>query len=90
MHSPGVKRRNIDVILGDTTDDVIKLLEILDIKYTKVQTHGEGNSKLFQLYRSVFETVSIKYSDSPAAIFIDEDVELAPDVLSLMSPTLYL
>ena len=84
LESPGVKKDNIEVMLGDTTEDVVMLLQLLNIKYTKLQTRGEGNSKLFQLYRSVFETVAVKYSDSPAAIFMDEDVEVAPDFFSLM------
>ena len=85
LTSPGVRKQNIEVFLGDTSDSVVKFLELLDVKYTKIPVSGQGNSKLFQYYRSVYAAVAQKYNSSTAVIFLDEDVEVSPDFFSLMS-----
>ena len=98
LKSPGVRKQNIEVFLGDTSKSVVEFLDIIDVKHSKIPVSGEGNSKLFQYYRSVYERVTKKYTTATAVIFLDEDVEVAPDFFSYMrqvipllhlDPTLY-
>ena len=85
LNSPGVRKSNIEVMLGDITPEVIELLDIMNLSYKRVHMRGKGNGKLFQFYRSVFEHASKSYANSSAVIFLDEDVEVSRDFFSFMS-----
>ena len=93
LNSPGVRKQNIEVFLGDTHQYVPTFLDIIGIKYLKIPVNGTGNGKLFNYYRSVYETVAEKFQNSDAIIFLDEDVEISRDFFSYMSqviPLLYI
>ncbi|CAL4079712.1 unnamed protein product [Meganyctiphanes norvegica] len=99
LKAPGVVRNNILLVLGDTSPAMVQLIELLDLKYTKLpmksdvstkKTFGIENIKLFNYYKHVFELVLKMFSNAPAVIFLDEDVEVSPDFFSYMSQTLWL
>ncbi|XP_018007374.1 protein O-linked-mannose beta-1,2-N-acetylglucosaminyltransferase 1 [Hyalella azteca] len=85
LKAPGLRKHNFKVFLGDTSPQVIELLNLMDIQYVETLVYGDGNVKLFQYYRSAYQYVADSYPEAPAAIFMDEDVELSPDYFSLMS-----
>ena len=98
INAPGMRRQNLEVLIGDTSDSVLTLLKLMDVKYVRIQVYGEQNSKLFQYYRATYQYAADKHQASPAAIYLDEDVEVSPDFFSVMSqmipllaidPTLY-
>ncbi|KAK7080864.1 hypothetical protein SK128_002235 [Halocaridina rubra] len=98
MATPGAKQENIFVILGDNEPPTIALLHLLGLNYTIFSLEGQGNSKLFQFYRNVYQFINSTFSDTPAVVILDEDVELSPDFfhfvgetywLLLQDPTLY-
>ncbi|XP_047480486.1 protein O-linked-mannose beta-1,2-N-acetylglucosaminyltransferase 1-like [Penaeus chinensis] len=90
LTAPGAQRNNVLVVLGDAPQPTTQLLRLINVNFTKVPVHGEGNLKLFRYYRSVFQLVARTFPDAPAAIFLDEDVEVSPDFFSFMSQTLWL
>ncbi|XP_069984121.1 protein O-linked-mannose beta-1,2-N-acetylglucosaminyltransferase 1 [Penaeus vannamei] len=90
LTAPGAQRNNVLVVLGDAPQPTTQLLRLINVNFTKVPVHGEGNLKLFRYYRSVFQLVARTFPDAPAVIFLDEDVEVSPDFFSYMSQTLWL
>ncbi|XP_037781676.1 protein O-linked-mannose beta-1,2-N-acetylglucosaminyltransferase 1-like [Penaeus monodon] len=90
LTAPGAQRNNVLVVLGDAPQPTTQLLRLINVNFTKVPVHGEGNLKLFRYYRSVFQLVARTFPDAPAVIFLDEDVEVSPDFFSFMSQTLWL
>ncbi|XP_037781681.1 protein O-linked-mannose beta-1,2-N-acetylglucosaminyltransferase 1-like [Penaeus monodon] len=90
LTAPGAQRNNVLVVLGDAPQPTTQLLRLINVNFTKVPVHGEGNLKLFRYYRSVFQLVAHTFPDAPAVIFLDEDVEVSPDFFSFMSQTLWL
>ena len=84
MKTPGFRKNKVEVFLGDTSNHVIEMLKLLNINYTPITVYGTGNAKLFQYYRSVFSIIVQKYNTATAVIFMDEDVEVAPDFFSFM------
>ncbi|CAL4128038.1 unnamed protein product, partial [Meganyctiphanes norvegica] len=98
LRTPGIVKDNILVILGNTHQGTLQLLQLMNLNYKQVSTVdieenytlNKANQKLFLYYRKVFELASELYSTAPAVIFMDEDVEVSPDFLSYMSQTLRL
>ncbi|CAL4117574.1 unnamed protein product, partial [Meganyctiphanes norvegica] len=102
LSAPGAKKRNILVILGDTTNSTITLLNILEVNYTfakvnNMKTDSQVNNNmppqnqmLFSYYRYVYKLVLDTFPLAEATIFLDEDVEVSPDFFSYMSQTIWL
>ncbi|KAF2359646.1 Glycosyl transferase family 13, partial [Trinorchestia longiramus] len=85
FNAPGLRKHNLRVFICDTNESVLKLLNLMDIQYVRTKVHGTGNSKLFQYYRAAYQYVAENYPNAPAAIFMDEDVQVSPDFFSLMA-----
>ncbi|KAK3862461.1 hypothetical protein Pcinc_031682 [Petrolisthes cinctipes] len=90
MTTPGAIHHNILVILGDAPASTTFLLHLLNVNYTTLPVYGHQNNKLFRYYRAVFNHVAVTFPNAPAAIFLDEDVEVSPDFFSYFSQTLWL
>ncbi|XP_045623267.1 protein O-linked-mannose beta-1,2-N-acetylglucosaminyltransferase 1 isoform X1 [Procambarus clarkii] len=90
LTTPGAQQNNIMVILGDAPQSTTQLLHLFNISFTRLNVHGNNNNELFHYYRNVFQFVAHKFSNAPAVIFLDEDVEVSPDFFSYMSQTLWL
>ncbi|XP_045596390.2 protein O-linked-mannose beta-1,2-N-acetylglucosaminyltransferase 1 [Procambarus clarkii] len=88
LATPGAQQQNVLVVLGDAPSSTTRLLRLLSVNFIKLTVQGEGNSKLFRYYRSVFQVAARTFPDAPAVIFLDEDVEVSPDFFSFMSQTL--
>lgn len=90
MATPGAIHHNILVLLGDAPASTTSLLHLLNVNYTILSVQGHDNQKLFRYYRAVFNYVATTFPNAPAAIFLDEDVEVSPDFFSYFSQTMWL
>lgn len=90
LAAPGALRHNVLVVLGDTPPPTVSLLRLLGLNFTSVAVSGQHNDKLFRYYRAVFRLLERSFPDAPAAILLDEDVEVSPDFFSFFSQTLWL
>ncbi|KAG0716899.1 Protein O-linked-mannose beta-1,2-N-acetylglucosaminyltransferase 1 [Chionoecetes opilio] len=88
LTAQGVEPQNLLVVLGDTSQSVTELLQLLNVAYVTLPVGGGTNRQLFQFYRDVFQLIAEKFSDAPYVILLDEDVEISPDFFSFMSQTL--
>ncbi|XP_066956987.1 protein O-linked-mannose beta-1,2-N-acetylglucosaminyltransferase 1-like [Macrobrachium rosenbergii] len=84
----GSNKSNILVVVGNKPHLTLRLLDLLSLKYVSLPLKGNRNLHLFNYYRWVFLLVSQKFAHAPAAIFLDEDVEVSKDFFSYMSQTL--
>ncbi|XP_050721946.1 protein O-linked-mannose beta-1,2-N-acetylglucosaminyltransferase 1-like isoform X3 [Eriocheir sinensis] len=90
LAAPGALRHNVLVVLGDAPQPTVNLLRLLGLNFTSVAVSGQHNDKLFRYYRAVFRLLERSFPDAPAAILLDEDVEVSPDFFSFFSQTLWL
>uniref|UniRef100_A0A0P4W1T5 Alpha-1,3-mannosyl-glycoprotein 2-beta-N-acetylglucosaminyltransferase n=1 Tax=Scylla olivacea TaxID=85551 RepID=A0A0P4W1T5_SCYOL len=90
LAAPGALHHNILVVLGDAPPSTTSLLHLLNLNFTSVAVSGRDNDKLFRYYRAVFRLLERSFPDAPAAILLDEDVEVSPDFFSFFSQTLWL
>ncbi|XP_050721763.1 protein O-linked-mannose beta-1,2-N-acetylglucosaminyltransferase 1-like isoform X2 [Eriocheir sinensis] len=90
LAAPGALRHNVLVVLGDAPQPTVSLLRLLGLKFTSVPVSGQHNDKLFRYYRAVFRLLERSFPDAPAAIMLDEDIEVSPDFFSFFSQTLWL
>uniref|UniRef100_A0A0P4W6X0 Alpha-1,3-mannosyl-glycoprotein 2-beta-N-acetylglucosaminyltransferase n=1 Tax=Scylla olivacea TaxID=85551 RepID=A0A0P4W6X0_SCYOL len=90
LAAPGALHHNILVVLGDAPPSTTSLLHLLGVNFTSVAVSGHDNDKLFRYYRAVFRLLERSFPDAPAAILLDEDVEVSPDFFSFFSQTLWL
>lgn len=90
LAAPGALRHNVLVVLGDAPHSTTSLLRLLGLNFTSVAVSGQHNDKLFRYYRAVFSLLARSFPDAPAAILLDEDVEVSPDFFSFFSQTLWL
>ncbi|XP_064102767.1 protein O-linked-mannose beta-1,2-N-acetylglucosaminyltransferase 1-like [Macrobrachium nipponense] len=86
----GSKKSNVLVVVGGKPHLTLRLLDLLSLEYVSLPLKGNRNLHLFNYYRQVFLLVSQKFAHAPAAIFLDEDVEVSKDFFSYMSQTLAL
>ncbi|XP_045114273.1 protein O-linked-mannose beta-1,2-N-acetylglucosaminyltransferase 1-like isoform X1 [Portunus trituberculatus] len=90
LAAPGALHHNVLVVLGDAPPSTTSLLHLLGLNFTTVAVSGRDNEKLFRYYRAVFRLLERSFPDAPAAILLDEDVEVSPDFFSFFSQTLWL
>ncbi|XP_050721841.1 protein O-linked-mannose beta-1,2-N-acetylglucosaminyltransferase 1-like isoform X1 [Eriocheir sinensis] len=90
LAAPGALRHNVLVVLGDAPLPTVSLLRLLGLNFTSIAVSGQDNDKLFRYYRAVFRLLERSFPDAPAAILLDEDVEVSPDFFSFFSQTLWL
>ncbi|XP_068214838.1 protein O-linked-mannose beta-1,2-N-acetylglucosaminyltransferase 1-like [Palaemon carinicauda] len=86
----GSNKTNFLVVVGNKPYLTIKLLDLLGVSYTSLPLTDYKNVHLFNYYHSVFLLATQKFVHAPAAIFLDEDVEVSKDFFSYMSQTLEL
>uniref|UniRef100_A0A0P4WFT2 ILEI/PANDER domain-containing protein n=1 Tax=Scylla olivacea TaxID=85551 RepID=A0A0P4WFT2_SCYOL len=88
LHNRGLSPHHVVVVFnGSPTPEVLTLLELLHLRHSVVNVPLEApsiNHRLFQFYRGAWRAGLATFPDALYLAFLDEDVEVSPDWLSLL------
>ena len=88
LHNPGLDPRRIVVVLnGSPPPEVLQLVELLGVQHSVVDVPlgvASINDRLFQFYRLAWGVGVTTFPRARYLAFLDEDVEVSSDWLSLL------
>lgn len=88
LHNHGLARSRVVVVMnGPPSSEVLTLLELLRLRHSVVNVSREApsiNHHLFQFYRGAWSVGVRTFPHARYLVFLDEDVEVSPDWLSLL------